>query len=244
MIKAIVKKILMVLSSLFNRNNDSKIIFYHDIHCDKVYCKESSTSFELFAKHIGFINNTNYQLVSDITNSKNQIKIQFDDGFKGIFDCLPFIVENNIPIEIFLIINKIDTVNYLSIDQILKMNSYEFVRFSSHTESHSCLNELSQEQLKYELEHSKKYLQKILSNEVKSICFPKGMFSNKVVEMAKKMGYENQYCSIPGSYANNKFSNVFNRNLVQFSTVYDLSLILNGGLTIFKPWFKIKHFKG
>lgn len=243
MIKVAIKKILMVLSSLFSRNNDSKIIFYHDIHLDEIYCKESSTSLELFIKHINFIKESGFSLVKKINNSKNQIKIQFDDGFKGVFDCLPFIIENKIPIEIFLIVNKIDTENYLSISQIIEMNNHEFVSFSSHTVSHACLDKLDDIQLKHELEHSKKYLQKILNKEVKSICFPKGLFNDRVVQLAKEIGYDFQYCSIPGSYTNKNIPNVYNRNLVQFSNVNELSLILKGGLSFFKIWFRNKHYK-
>lgn len=243
MLKGIIKKILMVLSSLFTNNNDSKIIFYHDIHFDKVYCNESSTSLDLFKKHIDFIRRSNFSLVKEINNSKNQIKIQFDDGFKGIFDCFPFIVENEIPIEIFLIVNKIDSENYLSLNQILELNTHDFISFSSHTLSHSCLNELDDVQLKHELEHSKKFLQKRLNQEVKSICFPKGIFNDKVVRFSKELSYSYQYCSIPGSYTNKLSSNLYNRNLVQSSNISELSLILKGGLTIFKPWFRYKHYK-
>lgn len=244
MLKNIIKKILMVLSSLFTSNNDSKIIFYHDIHSDKVYCKESSTPLDLFKIHIDFISRSSFSLVKEINNSKNQIKIQFDDGFKGVFDCFPFIIENEIPIEIFLIVNKIDSENYLSINQILEMNTHDFISFSSHTLSHSCLNELDEVQLKNELELSKKYLHKILNQEVKSICFPKGMFNDKVVRLSKELAYDYQYCSIPGSYTNKISSNLYNRNLVQSSNVSELSLILKGGLTILKPWFRYKHYKG
>lgn len=243
MIKGFIKKTLMILSSLLNNNNDTLIIFYHDIHLKKVYCKESSTPLELFTNHIRFIKNSNYSLVSEITNSKNQLKIQFDDGFKGIFDCLPFIIENKIPVEIFLIINKIDEENYLSMDQILEMNKYSFIKFSSHTVSHSCLNELNDSQLIHELEYSKTYLNKILNEDVKSVCYPKGMFNDKVVKLAKELGYDNQYCSIPGLYRNNIITDVYNRNLVQSNSVNELELILKGGLTIFKPWFIYKHYK-
>ena len=79
--------------------------------------------------------------------------------------------------------------------------------------------------------------------ENKSICFPKGLFNDRVVQLAKEIGYDFQYCSIPGSYTNKNIPNVYNRNLVQFSNVNELSLILKGGLSFFKIWFRNKHYK-
>ena len=233
----------MIISTLFNNNNDSKIIFYHDIHSSKVYCDESSTPLQLFKNHIQLIEKSSYDLVSNISRPKNQIKIQLDDGFKGIYDCLPFIVENKIPLEIFLIMDKINADNYLSEKQIMEMNSYAFISFSSHTVSHSCLNELNEKELRHELEYSKTYLQKILNQDVSSICYPKGLFNQAVVREANRLTYAYQYCSIPGSFFSPIFTNVYCRNLVQSSSLSEFSLVLKGGLSIFKFWFKNKHYK-
>lgn len=232
----------MIISTLF-KNNDSKIIFYHDIHSSKVYCNESSTSLQLFKSHIEFINESSYDLVNNISKPLNQIKIQFDDGFKGIYDCLPFIIENKIPIEIFLIVDKINTDNYLSEKQIVEMNKYDFITFSSHTVTHPCLNEINENVLRHELEYSKSYLQKILNHDVKSICYPKGLFNKIVIREANKLNYVFQYSSIPGAFYNPIFTNVYCRNLVQSSNLSEFSLILKGGLSIFKFWFKKKHYK-
>ncbi len=242
MIKSLFKKMLMNLSSLFS-TNESKIIFYHDIHFNKIYCLESSTSLNLFSNHVDLINESDYELVSEITNQKLQIKIQFDDGFKGVYDCLQFIIENKIPIEIFLIVNNINKENYLSEQEIIEMNKYPFITFSSHTVNHLQLNILDDKQLFYELESSKNSLEKITNCEVDSVCYPKGLFNDKVVRLAKKTGYSKQYCSIPGSFKNNVYPDVYNRNLAQFCSPNEFKLLLNGGLSIFKYWFKLKHFK-
>ena len=240
--KGIVKNYLMILSSLF-KSNKSKIIFYHDIHSQHVYCNESSTPFDLFKRHFELINNSGFCLVDKITEQRNQIKIQLDDGYKGIYDCMPFIVRNKIPLEIFLIVDRIGDNNFLSLSQIQEMNKYDFITFSSHTVSHRSLSQLNDSQLLYELEHSKNYLEEILNQKVNSICYPKGLFNDDVVLMANKIGYNKQYCSIPGSYKNNKFSNVDNRKLAQSCNSKEFDLLLKGGMSVLKLWYQYKHYK-
>ena len=49
------------------------------------------------------IRKKSFKIVSEITDKENQVKIQLDDGFCGIYDCINYLVEENIPIEIFII---------------------------------------------------------------------------------------------------------------------------------------------
>ena len=46
-----------------------------------------STSLKDFQQHIDLIHENKFEIVKKITNSHNQVQIQFDDGFKGLYDC-------------------------------------------------------------------------------------------------------------------------------------------------------------
>ena len=152
--KKIFKGIAFKLGANIFMNNESKIIFYHDVHKNKKYT-EMSTSINLFKKHIDELINQGYELVSTITNDIGQIKIQMDDGFRGIYDCYDFLIKNNIPLEVFLITDKIGSNNYLSKSQILDLFDDNLITFSSHTSSHLNLTLCNEEKIHQELINSK-----------------------------------------------------------------------------------------
>ena len=242
MIRKYVHNILSFINYWICRNDQSKIIFYHDIHDKTKYC-DTSTSLNLFKQHISLIRSLGFEITNNISKPRKQIIIQFDDGFKGIYDCLPFIVEHSIPIELFIIVDKIDSENYLTANQIVELKKTKLIKLSSHTYSHPNLADCTEIQLIKELKESKEKLEDLFEITVSSICFPKGLFSKNVVEKSFKYGYHSQYCSIPGSYKNKKYQNVYNRNLVQFLNVDQLKRVLLGGAYFFDKWFWIKHYK-
>ena len=240
--KKIFKGIAFKIGENIFMNNESKIIFYHDIHKNKKYT-EMSTSINLFKKHIDELINQGYELVSTITNDIGQIKIQMDDGFRGIYDCYDFLIKNNIPLEVFLITDKIGSNNYLSKSQILDLFDDNLITFSSHTSSHLNLTLCNEEKIHQELLNSKFVIEDLLHENISSLCFPMGYFSQKIVQIAKNIGFSKMYSSIPGSYRDTIISsNVYRRNLVQFSSVFEFKSILNGGNRIIENRLMKKYF--
>ncbi len=77
----------------------------------------------------------------------------------------------------------------LSEEQI-KILSDNGIEIASHTVNHPFLGNMSDEQIYYELAHSKKILQGITNREVISIGYPFGSFDNRVMNIAEKCGYE------------------------------------------------------
>jgi hypothetical protein len=241
MFKDIIRSILIKLSVFLFRNNDSKIIFYHDIHDKNIFCK-TSTPLNLFKQHVKQVRSSGYQIVSNFTESNYQVKIQFDDGFKGIHDCLEYIIDQKVFVEIFVIASKLNSEGYLSSQELLNLKKSGFVKVSSHTYSHFKLTDCDDLQLDFELKQSKIFLQDLIDEKIDSICYPEGLFSEKIINFCSLNNYKYQYCSIPGSYINNSYQNVYNRNLVQFIDSKELNDVLNGGYQIFKSWFWKKHF--
>ena len=239
--KSKLRNIILKFGVLLFSNRNSKILFYHDIHKDNSY-SDMSTPLELFKKHIKTIRQGSFDIVSEITQKENQIKLQFDDGFKGIFDCLSFLVKEEIAVEVFIITSLIGKENYLSEEQIIKLSNSGFVKISSHTHSHQELNNITEELLEHELLNSKYILGKILNKNVDSICYPFGFFSKSVIQKCQSSEYIYQYSSLAGSYHDNPFENVYRRNLVQFASCDELILILKGANIVFNMLYFAKHF--
>ncbi len=229
-------------SSLFYFKKRSKVIFYHDIDSGKKYT-DMSTSIELFKKHINILRERGYEIVDEIKQPFGQIEICFDDGFLGLYDNIDLIIELNIPIHLFVVFSYLEKENHINKEQLLLLNRLRLIKISSHTETHQVLNLASESLLKNELKNSKNLLEGLLENSVDSICYPEGKFNNRVVELAKKVGYIKQYSSLPGFYFNEFLPNVKRRSLVQFAGEKEFKAILKGGDHVLFFWYKFKHYK-
>lgn len=240
-----IKKMLLQLSSVICRNNDSKILFYHDVYADKWYkaldCDENmGTHINVFKQHINIIQKEGYRIVSHIKNRKNEVCIMFDDGFRGVWDCKEYFFENNIYPTIFIAVDLIGKPGYLTIEEIIFLQERGFI-FECHSWTHTNLARKNDVELKLELSSSKDKLSKILNKEVTEICLPIGYYTENLVNKAKKYNYKKVYSSIPGNYYDVLSNGLIRRNLCQHSSVNDVKYILRGGFELFKKKYEIKH---
>ena len=240
--RKMIKLLIFFFSSFFYSNRKSKILFYHDVHNMKVY-SSMSTSLKDFQQHIDLIHENKFEIVKKITNSHNQVQIQFDDGFRGLYDCLPFILKNKIFIELFVITSRIGKKNYLSKKELITLHKTGLIKISSHTHTHQNLSFLNDEVIDSEMITSKKILEEILKTSIDSICYPRGYFSESVISKANAHGYLYQYSSLPGNYFDT-FNTVYKRNLVQKTNKNIFTFLLFGAQNIFLKKYLSKHYKG
>ena len=211
------------------RNRDSKILFYHDVFSHKSYTK-MATCINMFKKHISLINDNGFVLVKNIELEKNQILIQFDDGYRGIYDNLDYFLKNNIYVQIFIITSRIGQNGYLSKSEIYDMHKSGNFIVSSHTHNHRDLSLLKDFSVIKEAKISKEILEDIILENVYDICYPRGHFNSRVIELLKSQGYKKQFSSLPGSYFKKikLIDNVYRRNLVQDDNVVNFKHSLYG----------------
>ena len=229
------RKLIISTNARFSNNLGSKSIFYHDFHSNKKYT-DMSTDISLFTSHIDSIKKIGFNIVSEIDCPLNQIEISLDDGFLGIFDNIDFIERMNIPIQLFVVTSFIGKKNYLNRDQILELNSLSNIRFSSHTHTHNELTSLNKKNVELEMKKSKLILEDLLSENIETLCFPKGLFSNDIIEISLKSGYNKLYSSIPGCYSKEFNKNLRFRSLVQFADKVEFESILKGGDNVLTYW--------
>ncbi len=236
-----IKELAFVLSGKINYNTQSKIIFYHDVHKSKRKYTHMSTSMDVFKQHINILKNEGYTPVAKIENKTREIQINFDDGFRGIYDNKDYFVEHNLRPTIFLAINLIGKEGYMNVSEILELQDLGFI-FESHAYTHENLTSFDDEALGYELSASKTYLEELLNKEITEICFPIGYFSDRVLTFCNASGYKTLYSSLPGNYYNTRKDGLVYRNLVQFSSPKEFKAILNGAMTPFFGWYKRKQY--
>lgn len=64
------------------------------------------------------------------------------------------------------------------------------MEFGSHTMSHPFLENLSEEEIMYELRESKLVIERSINKEVKAVAYPSGSYDRRVLYCAKKCGYQ------------------------------------------------------
>ena len=233
-LKKAIKHSLLYIGYLYNFNKKSKIVYYHDLHLDIRYTS-MSTSFDLFQEHIRTVFVSGFEVVHYINKPTNQIKITFDDGWAGIYQVRDYFIKNEIPVTIFLVSDFINDIGYLTTSMISEMKNHSVFNFQSHTKTHPDLITLADDALIDELKNSKNELEELLKQPITELCFPRGLFSDKVIKHSKEVGYQRCYSSIPGSFNSEDF--IVARSLVQSATTKEFKWILFGGLNIFKSKF-------
>ena len=236
-----IKNTIINLSALINNSDDSKCIFYHDIHSENRFT-DMSTSVDLFEKHINIIRELGFEIVHEIINEKNQISISFDDGFKGLYENIGIINQLEIPVTIFVVSSFLDGDNFLTTNNLKEIAKNKFIKIQSHTHTHTELPTLDSNSLHKELQKSKEILESICETEINSICFPKGMFDKSVIKKTLELGYKKQFSSLPGAYYSDVYPSVKRRSLVQFALEKEFRSILKGGDNILYNWYYKKHF--
>lgn len=237
-IKPLLREILITLCSLFKRDNESKIIFYHDVHHSHEYTP-MSTHIELIKSHFEVAKQLGYKLVNSISAKQNQLMVCFDDGFKGIWDNREFFVENSVFPTIFIAVDLIGQDGYLSLDEIKQLSKLGF-RFQAHGWSHSDLTQFSKDELHKELYLARIELEHMTGLKIDEVCFPQGYFSDLVVSEARKSGYANMYSSDPKPYYSRDVSDIIPRYLVQHASPSQFKAIVHGGMNVlYKHYYKM-----
>lgn len=242
MLKKIIRNSVFHLASFIYNDDDSKILFYHDIHKQETYC-DFSTSIETFLLHIETIRQSKFSIVNSINQRNHQVCIQFDDGYKGIADCINYLVEYQIPIEVFVITDNIGKTNFLDKEDMQRLLATGLVKFSSHTHTHKKLSDCDTNTIVDELVRSKRILEDICKTNIDSICYPYGLFSTQVIECCESLGFTHQYSSLPGSYHHLFKDKVRRRNLIQFASKSELNSVLKGAHNILNHTYIKRHFK-
>ncbi len=231
-LKHMIKEWVFKAGSILYANDDSKVIYYHDIHSNDKYT-DMSTDIALFAKHMEILKRKGYRIVPEISASQNEVEITFDDGFRGIYENFSFFEEHKIPVRVFLISGFIGNEGYMHKSEIEELLKTGLFQIGSHTVSHENLDTMDHDRLRNELQQSKETLEEMFGVPIDTLCYPRGKFTDEVIEKAKEAGYKKQYTCLPGSYFSPFQEGLVNRSLVQHASETEFSYIINGADRLF-----------
>lgn len=187
---------------------------YHSLDAKRVKTY-AAVAPETFYQQMKFIKDKGYQVIAldeycqllkdGKSIPRNSLVITFDDGYKDNLAAVEILKKFNYPVTFFIIVGKIGKEGYLSKDDIASFLRNENIKIGSHTLNEAYLPDFSGRELKEEILGSKKGLEELFGQEIKTISYTIGGFTKEVLDEVEKAGY------LCGCTTNRGFSKKLNR---------------------------------
>ncbi len=160
-----------------------------------------------------------------LMQNNNIITLTFDDGWASDYDIVfPMLAENNISATFFISTKFVGRKGYITWSQIRELSD-EGMEIGSHAHSHANLTYMKKRDAIKELILSKSMLEDRIGIRVKSFSFPGGYYNQKLIKLAKEIGYNIICASDPG--INYRLTNLLKRNALNcFTNLKNLKKIL------------------
>lgn len=126
--------------------------------------------------------------------------LTFDDLYLNFYEyAWPVLLEEKVPVTGFVIGRSLTGTPVQNLDDDLlcsidagKLQEIERhgVEIGSHTMTHSELTRQSKEEVRAELAESRGIISDIIGNPVPALCYPRGRFSPRIIELVREVGYD------------------------------------------------------
>jgi peptidoglycan/xylan/chitin deacetylase (PgdA/CDA1 family) len=131
-----------------------------------------------------------YEYIEQGKLPNNAIVLTFDDGAVDFYDNVYPLLQKYDMKAVMHLMSGVKSSAWLNVEQIQEMNKSNVVEFQSHTQYHEYLTRISDEDVRRELENSKKQIEKITEKSVIAIGYPFGLYDDRIIRIAKDVGYK------------------------------------------------------
>lgn len=171
--------------------------------------KSLNTPPYLFIKQIETLKSSGYTFITaselmDVLDGKIELQqkpalITFDDGYRDFYtDVFPILKKNNIKATAYIVSGFLDKPNYMFTWQLKQIATSGLVEIGAHTVHHYSLGGLNPVLIQYEIEESKKELEKLINAPVVAFAYPDGSFDNQVIKIVREAGFKSAVTTMHG----------------------------------------------
>lgn len=177
--------------------SDFTTLMYHHIREYDDLSAEAyniSVSPKEFEEQMKYLHDNKYKVITshdifDNTVPCKSVMITFDDGYYDVLtQAYPIMKKYTYVWVIGIILAKVDESDYLFWSDIRKLKKSGW-EIANHTWNHPNLSELSEEYIPYQIDQSKKDLEKWFNTKVHIFIYPKGRYKYKTLDQIKASGY-------------------------------------------------------
>lgn len=207
----------LISKVLTNPKKPSTALMYHSIG-NQIKGWPWRLSTKAFEKHLQIIKFQGWRtdVLSNYLFCKpkvNHLYITFDDGFLDNMDAVELLKNYGMKATLFITICGIGKTAFwerefsrlpmLSQSQIKHISSMG-MEIGSHGIHHYALEQLSPNDIHYELSVSKRRLEKLIGNPVAGLAYPHGRYNERVINIAREIGYSYACTTESGSLKHSK----------------------------------------
>jgi peptidoglycan/xylan/chitin deacetylase (PgdA/CDA1 family) len=127
-----------------------------------------------------------------------RVAVTFDDGYKdNLYRAAPVLIEHGVPFTLFATAAFIKSgdPDHLTPAELRELAGLPGVTIGSHGMTHAPLAECDDRTLWEELDGSRRFLEDLIGKPVRTLSYPHGSTSRRVVEAARRAGYLVGACS-------------------------------------------------
>lgn len=179
-------------------NYTTPILMYHSLDSTRINTY-AAVEPVVFYKQMEFIKKHGFRTISldeycqllkeGKTPPRNTVIITFDDGYKDNLGAIEILKNFDYPATIFVVVDKLGTENFLSVEDVAWFLKNTKVNLGSHTVTERYLPHLSSLALGEEILNSKHMLQNMFSVSVNTIAYPTGGFDERILREVKSADY-------------------------------------------------------
>lgn len=246
-------KLKQIFMKLFGLNISVQCItlYYHSIYKNEI---------NSFNRQMELLSRKTITIHADYFGklSKNKLYsiITFDDAFENLItNAVPTLEKYKLPFTIFFITDYFGKTpgweipeyhsdknqKIMSIEQ-MKQLPQDLLTVGSHTVNHCKLTTLTDSEINFELNESKKRLEEISGKEVSTISFPNGEYNKSILTKSFEAGYKRAFTIEPKFSLTNRDENISGRVWVNGSDWYpEFWLKIHGGYCWLNSFFEFKR---
>lgn len=182
------------------------ILLYHALFEGRAHAEKYAVAMDTFDRHIHYLSKKGFESISfhaflngfQPDPMKKYILITFDDGNDSDYSIAFRVLKRyGFVATFFVTVGRVGTRHYLGWDHLKEMVDGN-MSVQSHSMNHLFLSDLSNDNLRKELNESKKILEDKFSLPVHFISLPGGFYSRRVLKAAQGAGYKGVATSSPG----------------------------------------------